>query len=196
MPEQYVTELPASLRLMYRAGVLDRSSSTVQRGDIVPGYVIELESEDVIRGQRWHIGPRDVTELGSQRLSKDVKQSVEESWLARFDRELGKLRAMPPNWNSYGAPAPGRKASHCARQILEKLHRLAFAPSRLVPSVEGVVAISFIRGRKYADLECFNDGQILGVTSDGSGQPTVWEVGQNSREIDSALERIRGFITE
>lgn len=64
-------------------------------------------------------------------------------------------------------------------------------PSKVVPSMEGGVGICFVRGGKYADLECFNTAELLGVISDRKGSVDVFEVDPlNERNVDDAISRI------
>ncbi len=75
------------------------------------------------------------------------------------------------------------------------LFRLKFLPDKITPSVENGVGISFIQGDKYADIECFNTGEILAVTSDRQSPPQVWEVEDRPQAITAALRKIRDFIS-
>jgi hypothetical protein len=78
--------------------------------------------------------------------------------------------------------------------VLELLLEINFTPNKITASVENGVGISFIQGEKYADIECFNTGEILAVTSDKQGNPNVWQVDDNLDSIKSALEKIYVFI--
>jgi hypothetical protein len=62
----------------------------------------------------------------------------------------------------------------------------------VAPSVEGGVAIAWRRGRRNANVEFFNTGETLAATSDGSGNPRVWEI--TDEELAHALKEIREYI--
>lgn len=92
------------------------------------------------------------------------------------------------------AEAPHEKAIACASEILQKLEDDMVLPSRVVASAEGGVAICFMNGGSYADIECFNDGTILGVVSNEHDRPDVWEIEPNAGSIARASARIRQFL--
>ncbi len=118
----------------------------------------------------------------------------EEAWLLKCLRKVTELRWLSQNWDSHNAEPPNAIAINHARLILGALVQINFPPSHVTPSVENGVGISFISASKYADIECFNTGEILAVTSTGQGKPTVWEVGSNSAALRSAVRKIRDFI--
>ena len=113
---------------------------------------------------------------------------------ARFFERLDDLRELRSNWDSYGAEAPNVKADFWTREVLRALLHENLVPTQVSPSVENGIGISFSRHGKYADIECFNNGDILAVTSNGSGDPNVWHVGPNDEDIRHAIEYIRRFL--
>ena len=130
----------------------------------------------------------------SSSVRGNTPTSGEEAWFIKYVFTLEKLRELPENWDSYGAEPPNFTALYWSKTVLELLLRMNLPPSRVTPSVENGVGISFIRGQKYADIECFNTGEILAVISDRRGKPYVWEVGDNIEAIKLALEKICVFI--
>ncbi len=115
-------------------------------------------------------------------------------WIAGYYKKLKELSSLPTNWDSYGAEPPNDIALNWTKEILSILFKIEFPPTRITPSVENGVGISFICDNKYADIECFNEGEILAVTSDGKGNPEVWEVETSTLGITSAIEKIRVFL--
>ena len=93
-----------------------------------------------------------------------------------------------------GADPPSTFALFLARVVLQQLEQDRFAPTRVVASAEGGVALCFVRGQKYADIECLNGGGILGVTSNRSDRPSAWEISGSLGEIARACDRIRVFL--
>lgn len=118
----------------------------------------------------------------------------EEAWLLKSTRKLQELENLPANWDSYGANPPNSIALFWGRESLTVLFEMNFPPTQITPSVEEGVGICFIRGKKYADIECFNTGEILAVTSDGQGNPNVWEVNPSREELKNSLQRIRVYL--
>ncbi|MFB2969201.1 hypothetical protein ACE1CD_09540 [Aerosakkonema sp. BLCC-F183] len=124
----------------------------------------------------------------------DISKTDEEAWFFKSIGKLQELENLPANWDSYGANPPNSIALFWGRESLTVLFEMNFPPTQITPSVEEGVGICFIRGKKYADLECFNTGEILAVISDGQGNPNVWEVNPNREEIKISLERIRVYL--
>lgn len=115
-------------------------------------------------------------------------------WLPEALQVLSKLAALPQNWNSYGAAPPNATAISLARKVLNTISDLKLKPSHLDASAENGVCVSFVQDRRYADIECFNSGEVLAVTSAGDGHPTVWEVPATTPGITSALAAIQNYL--
>jgi hypothetical protein len=49
--------------------------------------------------------------------------------------------------------------------------------------------------QKYADIECFNDGEILSITSEGTSEPSVWTLNGETETLRRAIETIRVFLS-
>ena len=57
------------------------------------------------------------------------------------------------------------------------------------------ICVSFQRGDRYGDVECFNSGEVLAVISTGGDDTKVWEPGGNSEDaLRAALSIIRTFV--
>ncbi len=64
-------------------------------------------------------------------------------------------------------------------------------PTHVDHSVEGSLQISFKNGEKYADIECYNSGEILGIISDHSMDYT-WDT--NDIGLANSVLKIKEFI--
>jgi len=106
--------------------------------------------------------------------------------------ELAKKQELLPEI----AENPSPKALTLAKFVFEQLQKDELSPSKTVASAEGGVAFCFVAGDKYADIECLNSGEILGVTTNRRDRPSVWEIQLNQSEVARATERIRQFINE
>lgn len=115
-------------------------------------------------------------------------------WLQDALQSLSRLAALPPNWDSYGADPPNATAIALARIVLSAMSDIELKPSHLDASAESGVCLSFVQGSRYADIECFNSGEVLAVTSAGDGHPTVWEVPVTDVEIASAVAVIQTYL--
>jgi 23S rRNA pseudoU1915 N3-methylase RlmH len=81
-----------------------------------------------------------------------------------------------------------------AASIVDVLHELDLKPSRILPSVEEGVAISFGKNDRYAVIEAYNDGALaVALTSDGKAVRS-WEFADERQEIREVLEDIARHI--
>jgi len=111
------------------------------------------------------------------------------SKLARlsFDRVL---------WFSPDTP-PSDISRNAAGRLLQMLEEKFLVPSRIVATAEGGIAISFVDGEKYADIESTNVGLILGVVSNrksGTGGASAWEIDPSPAGISEAFDRVQNFF--
>jgi hypothetical protein len=93
-----------------------------------------------------------------------------------------------------GADSPSSAAIARARLMLRQFEVEALEPTKVVASVEGGVGICFVDGDKYADIECFNSGEILGVVSNRQDRPNIWKVEPSAIGFAEAAARIRTFL--
>lgn len=108
--------------------------------------------------------------------------------------QIHALARLGPNWDSYGAEPPNETARNTAERVLGLLRRMSVPPARVVASAEGGVGICFVHEDRYADLECFNDGEIVAVSYRGTDEPDVWDVTPQDESIKAAIEKIRAHI--
>jgi hypothetical protein len=115
---------------------------------------------------------------------------------SEFSNHFAKLRAIGNEKSLWpvGAEAPSAFAEMWARITLQQLEVDRFLPTRVTASAEGGIAICFVDGEKYADLEFLNTGEILGVISNRRDRPVAWEIKHSSRELARAAARIRQFF--
>jgi hypothetical protein len=76
-------------------------------------------------------------------------------------RRLTSLSKLPTNWNSYGASPPNDTALATAWRFLNVFQETAYRPTSIGPSAEDGVCISFVMEGRRADVEVFNDGDVL-----------------------------------
>jgi hypothetical protein len=109
---------------------------------------------------------------------------------------LDSFRGLAAGWDSYRAEPPTDAAIENARRVLDVLwENEAGEGVRLSPSVEGGVSIVFkTPDKRYADIECFNDGEVLAITSDPASDPVVWPVDLVTGEFRDTIVRISTFL--
>jgi hypothetical protein len=114
----------------------------------------------------------------------------------RFLPHFAKLEQIKTDHSLWveDAPPPSSGALNWANVVIKQLKDLDLPPSRVVASAQGGVAFCFLTGKKYADIECLNDGTILGLLSDGRDRPAAWAIGSDPNSISEASLRIQRFI--
>jgi hypothetical protein len=140
----------------------------------------------------------EVIKLVEDLLSKDREQDLRTSVL-RFKKteaqhKVLNLSVLKEGWDSYEAPPPNRAAIRKALHILNLLDGPDLLNVRILPSAEGGVGICFVRGDRYADLECSNDGEVFGIRHTGREAPTLIPTDGSDISINAALREIREHI--
>lgn len=113
---------------------------------------------------------------------------------ARFEEardRLGRTARLNQDWDTYGGDPPNDLARTIAATVLRALEADALPPVRLLPSVEGGIAITFAEENGRAEIEIYNTGEIAAAAYSGTEDPTAWEFGANEDEIKTAINRIR-----
>ncbi len=155
----------------------------------------DMKPKKQLRDDHMVVSPRAATtESNLVLVNPDVHGSTKAKglWFSVFDKKIRALSQLSKDWDSYGAEAPNGKATYWAGRVLSELRDLGLTPTSILPSVEGGIGITFRRDGKYADIECFNTGEILAIQSDGSGQPSAWEVGPDA--LKETLAKIRAYL--
>lgn len=157
----------------------------------------------VTTGQRLMMAPTahaSVDQLGevllgtTQSVSRLAMLQSPPPQLAAPLAEVDGLCKLHDDWNGYGSDAPNWTAIDRARTAIVAAFSINLHPRRILASAEGGVGVTFRRGERYADVECFNSGEILGTLSDGTGNPTIFDVTVSEAGIDAAVERIREYL--
>lgn len=161
------------------------SAATLSYSEVFSGLATSDE-QDRWPARRVVEIPREVDASTSEYTGTS---SIFAPHFARLDR-ISKDQSLWPS----SADPPSGLAIDWARVVLQQLTGEKLAPARVVASAEGGIAICFIDGDKYADIECLNSGVILGVTSNRRDRPVAWEVEQSARSLARACERIRQFL--
>jgi hypothetical protein len=112
--------------------------------------------------------------------------------LAEFVHKLLQLESRKPDWNGLGSNPPTFDAIGRAISVLWALKSRWIQPDRVTASAEGGVAITFRRDRKFASIESLNSGEIVVLTSDGTGNPGAREI----EASDDALRRTAQDLRE
>ena len=155
--------------------------------EIVPDY---FSAENLATGE----ANRQVVELLSRGQEEDSRTSILRFKKTRAQRQIYALSFLDDGWDSYAAPRPNSAAIQRALRILDLLDGPDLMTVRILPSADGGVGICFVRGDRYADLECSNDGEVFGVRHIGKQAPTLMQTDASDVSIEAALQEIRDHI--
>jgi hypothetical protein len=65
---------------------------------------------------------------------------------------------------------------------------------RLAASVEGGIALSFVRINKRAVIEIYNTGEVAAATYSNDGEPAVWELEPSGDALLRTVDQIRVYL--
>jgi hypothetical protein len=154
------------------------------------GFYRDMQNDEATTSSKYYSG-----------LMKDFYRTYLESefWqnkikFATFRKKLDSTASLADSWNTYGSEPPNEIARKLASTIVQWLEKESLTPSSLLPSREGGIAISFVRGIKRAMLETYNTGEIIAATYSNADQPTVWEFELNESRLQNAIDRIRVYL--
>ena len=164
---------------------------------LMPLTLLEPEIvPDCFRPKTYAIGEaiRRVEEMQLQALEQDSRTSVLRFKKTEAQQNVLNLSGLKDGWDSYAAPPPNRTAIQKALHILDLLDMPDLLGVRILPSAEGGVGICFVRGDRYADLECSNDGEVFGIRHIGRQAPTLLPTDGSDISIVDAIREIRDHI--
>jgi hypothetical protein len=144
-------------------------------------------------------GPKEAYSRILQEWHQAVLQSAFLTSRARFDDAWLRLNAaalLRHGWDSYAADPPNDKAYGLALTVLDELEVSHLPPTRLMPSVEGGIGLSFVEGDDRAYLELCNTGEIIVAIYQAQGEPEVWELDITQVSLRAAINRIRVHLAD
>lgn len=122
-------------------------------------------------------------------IAREIRRGELLSRQKAMEAELKRMASLPVGWDSYDAEPPSADAIRLATRVLSACIAADLPPSRVRPSVEGGVAVTFLVDGGYADIECFNDGTMVAGRSLPPKPPLAWDV--ELANLSTAIEKIR-----
>jgi len=110
------------------------------------------------------------------------------------DQVLNRLSELHFNWGDLGAEPPNLEARTNAKSFLVCMYTSGLKPDLVTASADSGVGICFKRNGVYADVECFNSGEIISAFIDRSGNVATSEMGHDDDSISKIISRISDFI--
>ena len=166
--------------------------------EIVNPTKLTLERVEYSLSSQKKIFPRSRTEYitsGKYNIDNSLPKPYIRSWYSKNMAQLRDLETLSKKWKDDEILPPNQVAFYCATEALEVLRKIDFPCDRIAASVDEGICIAFLSKKnkdKYADIEFFNNGEILAVTTDRVSNPRIWEVSIGS--IHKALKEIHEFI--
>jgi hypothetical protein len=117
----------------------------------------------------------------------------ETEWFVESVEATNRLASLKADWDSYGAVPPNSTSLLAARTILAVLASVDvdFRPTNIDASAEGGVCLAFSCNDRYADIECFNSGEIWAIVAKDGIDPIVWQVENNPQAVRDTARDIR-----
>lgn len=122
------------------------------------------------------------------------KAQPQADWAVPALKKLSQLAKLEDDWDSDGASAPTQAAITLAERVLTAFAEADSESPSVDPSAEGGICLSLRRGERYGDIECFNSGEVLAVTSRGGEETEAWEITDFEHDLPAAVNRIRSFV--
>ena len=116
-----------------------------------------------------------------------------QTWRSLFANFFS-LNLKESDWNGLGSDPPTLDAIGRAISVLWALKSTWIQPDRVAASAEGGVAITFRRDRKFASIESLNSGEIVVLTSDGTGNPRAREIEASDDALRQTAQNLREYF--
>lgn len=110
---------------------------------------------------------------------------------AEARERLNETASLARGWDTYDAESPNAVARTRAEKILNVLETATLPPTRLTPTVEGGIALSFVAGANRAVIEIYNSGEIAAANYSDEGEPAVWELDETDARLLGTIDQIR-----
>lgn len=128
-------------------------------------------------------------------LKESLKSAIRLNELHRqyCDAMIDAIKNLPSDWGKQDIERPNDTAVTNARWVLGEVLSQGLTPRHVDPSTGEGICISFLRGIEYADIECFNSGDIISSISPSNASSEFWDI--RDLGLSDTVERIKGFIT-
>jgi hypothetical protein len=152
-----------------------------------PSYT-EIANPEIL--QRYKVAEGEL--IASREGSEYIRRKIAE---IELDHRLRQLAFLHADWDTYGAEPPSQGAITTAASIAKAFIEFGLIPDAVTPSAEGGVAICFVRNEKYADVEFFNSGDVMGVRYSSREDPKAWAVLPGAAATDATIQTISQYLS-
>jgi hypothetical protein len=113
-----------------------------------------------------------------------------------YHQKMSELKTINRDFRDSEINPPNNWSIYWASETLEILRMNQFPCDRIAASVDEGICISFLSKKnkdRYADIEFFNNREILAAKSDRSSKPKVWAVSID--QIEETIVDLREYIS-
>ena len=131
----------------------------------------------------------------NQENSNSEEKECQDFWDV-FMRKILQLSTVEDDFNTYGSVRPSVDAIITTITfILPSLKALDLRPCHVAPSAENGVGICWLKDKKYADIEIFNSGEIIGgwFKYHSYHDAAIMEI-KSLADLEKFLEIINNFL--
>ncbi|MBX3143903.1 MAG: hypothetical protein KF813_09125 [Trueperaceae bacterium] len=136
---------------------------------------------------------RDFVSSPAIQTSVLTVREVSDKYRTMLD-EIRAMQNLQHGWNTYDAEAPNQTAVELASKMLVKIWSFSSYLDRVLPTASGGIALIFVKTSGYADIEAFNDGEVLVGAYPDDGDTEVWPV--DPERPDAGLRRLRVWLED
>jgi hypothetical protein len=148
----------------------------------------EIADTDISQWYRDTDGAIVASREGSEYVRRVIAQIA-------LDHRVRQIGSSPATCSKEGIEPPSQLAISTAKDIAKAFIDFGLIPDAIVPSADGGVAICFIRNQKYADIECFNSGDILAVRYSNQDDPRAWAIQPNAVASDATIQEFSKYLS-
>ena len=110
--------------------------------------------------------------------------------------EVDQLAKLEPGWDGHEGIAPNSTSLIASKLIIRAADTLGFKPDGVSPLPEGGICLFYDHPTAYADISCFDDGEIWAVTNAVGGKAESWQLSEDIQDACIALRKIRDFLSD
>lgn len=157
--------------------------------------ILKLDSDGPKQARQYIDRSTAVVPSCSNRLYCGPSQIGEpETSLRALFKKIGELRKLEHDWNGYGSEPPNLTAESHAQIVVDCLFELDISPERIIASAENGIGIYVKKAKRYAIIECLNDGEIVIGLSDRQGHIKNRELTPEYDDVRESLEWMSEFL--
>jgi hypothetical protein len=160
-----------------------------------PGRLwLKAPSEDDVQKTAWIVYLCGRQKLLAAPMTSGYCVVVNDAAYSFADRQLDAMTGLDVDWAEEGAERPNSVSYKNAREVLYAAYFVSMPIEYTTASASSGIVVCFKRGDVYADIECFNSGEIWAIVSSRNGNPQTWQVELGRASVEAALREINSLV--